>query len=318
MTTVERTLTGPRASSLAMCERRPYYEAIGAAREDVHPRQERIFRRGRRIGIMLAQEIAETYAEQDIRVEVEREVPWPTLDPIGVGHADLFIPDDAHTIEIVSTAGADLPRHKALQAAFYSIHDPASQYATVLSIDPSTNEEKAYPVEVEGMRDELDERVERVVHALKGGMIPRRALRNDGDQVETPHEWPCFDCPFRRTCWAEWEPAPAGVLPDHLHPLVAELAGIEDRLAKVKALPDLEARRDEIRGLLRGHLREKADYRIPGFKKIRVSPVAGRRTFALKRFEDAGHTLPALAEEFVSTGQGHDRWTLTREEDLAR
>ena len=55
-----------------MCERRAVYEGIGAAREETDPAQERIFRRGRRLGQMLAEEIAETLAEDGRAVELER------------------------------------------------------------------------------------------------------------------------------------------------------------------------------------------------------------------------------------------------------
>ena len=142
----------------------------------------------------------------------------------------------------------------------------------------------------------------------------KRALDPYGEQVDHPRGFPCFNCPFVRACWDGWEPEPAGVLPDDLHGVVVELASVEDQLAKVKSLPMLEARRDELRAKLRGRLRPATNYRAPGFDKVRVIEVAGRRTFSLKDFEAAGHALPDVAEDFIRTGAGHDRWYITREQ----
>lgn len=318
MTTAERTLTGPRASSLVICERRAVYEALDAPREPTDPRMERIFKRGRRLGTMLAQEIADGMAAEGRVAEVEREVPWPHISPVGVGHADVFIPDDAHTIEIVSTAGCELPSHKARQAAFYSFYDIDSTAATVLSIDYSTNEERAYPVDVGGLQDEIEESVDRFLHGVNGGQLPRRAIRPDGYQVESPSEWPCFDCPFRRACWANYEAEPPGQLPEDLHASVIELADLEDRIARAAKLTGFEARRDELRAQLGGRMRNGGRYRAPGIKSVHRTEVAGRRTFGLKAFEDAGHVLSPAAQEFVATGRGHDRWYFTREEAPSR
>ena len=318
MTTTDRILTGPRASSLVLCERKAVYEALGTEREETDPRMERIFARGRRLGAMLAEEIAETLAEEGRAAELEREIPWPLGSPIGTGHADLFIPDEGHTIEIVSTAGADLPPYKPRQVAFYSLNDPASVAATVLSIDPSTNEERAYPIDVETFRADLDESVKRVLWGIRNDSVRhvRRARRSDGQETDEPSGFPCFDCPFRRTCWQDWEPAPVGVLPDPLHEVVGELGALEDKMstARVTEVPFLEEQRNALRERLAGHMRPGANYRAPGFSKVRVSEVSGRRTFSLKAFEDAGHTLPAVAESFVKVGAGHLRWTITREE----
>ncbi len=314
MTTDTRDLTGARASSLVLCERKAVYEGVDAPRAETDTRMERIFRRGRRIGQVIAEEIAEGMAEEGRAAILEREITWAA----GTGHADLFIPDDRHTIEIVSTAGAALPPHKPRQVAFYSMHDPDSDFATVLSIDPSTNEEQAYPIDVETFVPELTAAVERVVHDIRqegGPRYARRALDARGDQVDSPAGFPCFNCPFREACWADWEPEPAGILPDDLHAVVTELADARDVLGRFKNVPHAEATRDELQARLAGRLKPGVNYRIPGaFSKVRYSPVAGRRTFGLKAFEDAGHVLPEIAEPFVTTGKGHLHWTITREE----
>ena len=314
MTTTDRILQGARASSLVMCERKAAYEGLGAERDETDPRMERIFRRGRRIGQVIAEEIAENMAAEGRAVEVEREITWAA----GTGHADIFVPDDRHTIEVVSTPGAALPSYKPRQVAFYSHHDPDSDFATVLSIDPSTNEERAYPIDVETFVPWIEETVERVVRAIRTGDVgvAKRALDEDGEQVEHPEGFACFNCPFKGPCWAGWEPAPVGMLPDDLHDDVRQLADLEDKLARYKpgALPAFEEQRDVLRGRLRGRMRAGSNYRAPGFTKVRVTEVAGRRSFGLKAFEDAGHVLPEIAEAFVTTGRGHDRWYITREE----
>lgn len=316
MTTTERILSGPRASSLVMCERRAVYEAIGAKRDETDPAQERIFRRGRRIGQMLAEEIAETLAADGREAVLEREIPWPYNNPIGVGHADLFIPDERHMVEIVSTKDADLPHYKPRQVAFYVLNDPDAEHATVLSIDPSTNEERSYSIDVEAFRADLTESVMRAIRAINAGRPAdaKRALRHDGDQVDSPSGFPCFGCPFRRPCWDGWEPDPVGELPAELHAIVERLAAVEDELGRYKAAPSLEEERAELRERLRGRMKPGTNYRAPGFDKIRFTEVSGRRTFSLKDFEAAGHRMPDVAEDFTKTGAGHDRWTITREQ----
>lgn len=319
MTTTDRILTGARASSLVLCERKAVYEGLGTERDEADARMERIFRRGRRLGQLLAEEIAEGLTEDGMRVELEREIPWPLGgETVGTGHADVFLPDDRHTLEIVSTAGADLPAYKPRQLAFYVIHDPDSDGGTVISIDPSTNEERSYPINVDHFRADLDEAVRRVIYDLRQGQVryARRALGYHGEQVDEPSGFPCFDCPFKGVCWQDFEPVPAGAIPEELHALVEELAALQDRMgvARVNDLPHLEEQRDALRARLAGHLKPGANYRAPGFQKVRLSEVAGRRTFSMKAYEDAGHAMPPEADAFTKTGAGHLRWTITREQ----
>lgn len=316
MTTTDRILQGARASSLVMCERKAVYEGIGAERRETDPSMERIFRRGRRLGAMLASEIAETLAEDGREAQLEREIPWPYSDPIGVGHADLYIPDERHTVEIVSTSGADLPWYKPRQVAFYVLNDPEAEYGSVLSIDPSTNEERSYPVDAEDFRADLAEAVERVVRGIRtrNPGTAKRALDRNGDQADHPSGFPCFNCPFVEPCWAGWEPEPAGALPDDLADAIAELADVEDKLARIKQHAALEERREELREKIRGRIKLGTNYRAPGFQKVRVIEVSGRRTFALKDYETAGHRLPDVADAFITTGKPHERWYITREQ----
>lgn len=323
MSTTERVLTGPRLSSLAMCERRPVYEYLDVERDPIHPNQERMFRRGRRLGQLIADEIRENLAEDGREVEAEREIPWGP-DGQYTGHADVFVHGEGLTIEVVSTAGADLPLYKVRQVVLYHVLDPESHGAAVLSIDPSTNEERFYPIDVDGpmpdgertWREWAEEVLARVYAAMAAGDpgMARVALDHNGEQVESPSGFPCFDCPFKRPCWANWEPLPKGQVPEELHAAVVELAMIEDKLASVRRADHLEERREELRELLAGQLQAGTDYTAPGFQKIRFSEVKGRTTFSLSAFEKAGHRLPDEAKAFISVGRGHLRWTITREQ----
>lgn len=314
-TTAAFILTGPRWSSAVICARRAVYEGTGAPREPISPQLARIFRRGRFIGEAISRDIAASLEEQGRPPgEAEREIPWPRALPIGVGHADHYVPDVKTLIEVVSTADGDLPSHKPKQLTGYVLNDPEAEAGLVLSIDPTTYEERVYPIDVEGLRAEVEEIQARVVHGLKTGKLPGRAMTEAGELVESPTQRPCFDCPFRRTCWTGHEPYPVGQLPEKVHADLLRLADLEDRAAadaRVAELPEIKEEIGAIREKLRGLLLPGADYR-GGDIGIKRSEVKPSRRFSLAKAETAGHAIPDHLLPFVSESGGHDRWHIRR------
>jgi hypothetical protein len=303
------TLAGPRWSSAVLCPRRAVYEGLGYPREPDPPELAGVFRRGRFIGAAVAADLDESLREQGRPVgQAEREIPWPPETPVGTGHADYFIPDEARIVEAVSTKGCDLPPHKAVQGAGYALADPEAEAATVLSIDPNDYSERAYPLDLDGLRDEVEAIWDTVLGHLRAKAIPPRP-----EHLEHPGQRPCFDCPFRRTCWAGFEPLPAPRLPERLHDDLRRLADLEDEIARAKQVDHLTSERDEIRERLAGLLEDGVDY-IGGGIRVKRTPVKGRRSFGLSAFEKAGHRLPPEAQEFVTESGGYDRWTVRREE----
>lgn len=311
-----RTLTGPRASSAVICPRRAVYEGLGIEREPNTPAQEGYFRRGRFMGLAMAHDLQALLAERGRPpAELEVEVPWPKDDPIGVGHADAYVTDTLTIVEYVSSVGCDLPRHKPLQAGLYALHHPEATSAVVISVDPSSFAEQAYPLDLEGREEEVERIVDTVVRGVRDGELPERAMRQNGEGVvEGPSEWPCFDCPFRRTCWKEWEPWPTAELPDSYAPKALRLAELIDLLARYKQEPEAEREQKELRAELRARMSPGVTYTCAGLT-LRFTEVAPSRRFSLSDAEKAGHALPEHLEAFVTESGGHERWTVRRSEE---
>lgn len=305
-------LSGPRWSSAVRCSRRAVYEGLGVQGEPFSEETLSYMRRGRMLGRVLAEELdAQLAAAGRPPGEAERLIPWPASDPIGVGHADYFITDEAEIIENVSSEGCELPGHKALQNAGYVINDPVATKGRVRSIDPSSMADRDYPIDAEGLREQV-ERIEReVVAGVRDGVLPDRP-----EGIESPSQGLCFDCPMRRPCWKTWEPPPIGTLPVSVHGDVTRLADLEDEIGRFKKVPHLEAEREEIREKLVGLMIEGALYRGNGIS-VKWTGVEGRRSFRLADYEKAGHSLDrgGPAEAFTRVGKGHRHWTVKRLED---
>lgn len=299
------TLSGPRWSSAVVCARAAVYQGLGIDGDPYSDATERRFGRGRRIGRVIADEIADTLTAQGRAANVEVECPWPRENPVGVGHADVTIPDESKVIEAVSTAGCALPEHKALQAVGYA-DSLGYENATVLSVDPHTGDERVYPLNIAELLPRVRAIQDAVVAGLNGGPLPDRM----NGSPATPGAYPCDDCPFRRRCYDGWAPPPAGSLPDHADDF-DRLGAIEIAIKKAgKEGKALEAERDEIRARLAPHLVDGMDY-IEAGVRVRRTPVAGRRSLSFSAMEAAGWSLPPEAEPFVSEGKGFDRWTVS-------
>lgn len=309
-----RDLTGARWSSAAICPRRAVYEGLDYPTEPLTEEQLSIFRRGRFIGAAIAHDIDCALEDADRPKGIaELEVPWG-LD--WIGHADYLILDDPEIIEVVSTAGCELPQHKVVQAAGYAVFAEVPK-ARVLSIDPSTFREQPYPVDVARMEEVVRRLEAMVVAGVRDGELPRRALRRDGiEEVEGPNEWPCRDCPFVPSCWKEWEPWPTAELPGSLETKVLRLVELENICAvrKEGAAPEAYAERAVLREELRARMVAGDRYRLGNVTLHFVEMPAVRR-FSLADFERAGHALEGMAAEFVTASGAHERWYVRVRED---
>ncbi|HKY60030.1 MAG TPA: hypothetical protein VJP59_03375 [Gemmatimonadota bacterium] len=305
MTTAIRTLTGPRWSSAVMCARQSVYQGLGTEGTKPTPEQERVFRRGRFIGEAIARDVVETFKADEVDVIPEQEVPWPAADPIGVGHADLYIPSEAHVIEVVSRRDCELPGYKVLQVAGYAVNLGATK-ATVLSIDPTTYAERAYPVNIASMAPRVREIEAKVHRGMRIGDMPERAGAHPGD-------FPCFWCAFKDTCWQGVELPEAGRLEnDHHVALLQRLADIEDAIPQyANREKELKAERDQIRDELTPHIEPGRETFAQGIR-VKVTPVAGRQSLNMTAAAAAGHALPDNLQPFVTEGKGYLRWTIKR------
>lgn len=305
MTTAERLLTGPRWSSAVRCARQTVYQGLNAPEEPPPEDVQLRWRRGSILGAAAAEHIRREYIRRGGMPRAEEEIPWPAADPVGVGHADLYIPAERHIIEIVTTKDAALPEAKPLQVSGYVINHPKAIQGTVLSIDPNTSEERSYPIDVEGLSGAVARIEDQVMRGIRSGgdLLPERAGRH-------PMDWPCRECPFATTvCYQDWDEPPLVELPG-VQADIERLADLDDLLAESKD-PVLEEERKALRDRLAPMVEPGKDY-MAGNIRFRRTPVDGRRSLDLSSMEKAGYSLPRDAEEFVRTGKGYDRWTVRR------
>lgn len=302
-----RILTGARWSSAVLCARQAVYQGRGADGAPPHPSQERVWRRGRFIGEAIAKDVAAVYADAGLEVIAEPEIPWPAKNPIGTGHADIYVPAEGEIIEVVSTRDAALPKHKALQLAGYVMNHPQATRGTVLSVDPSSYEERSYPIDVEALRPEVERIQDEVVEGMSpGGRWPDRAGAHPGD-------FPCFWCAFKEDCWQGVDyPDPNRIKEPDKVAALQRLADIEDRISiDGKGVEHLKDERDEIRKELEPWITPGQDT-VAGGIKVKVTPVAGAERFDLSAAVKAGHRIPDHLLPFISRNKGYSRWTVRR------
>jgi len=298
-------LTGPRASTLSRgCPRQAYYEATDAPRRPHTAQEERWFRRGHAVSNAIRDELVAELRADGHAPRREVEIPWPAKDPIGVGHADLVIPRDHRIVEITSTAGADLDAHKARQAAFYALEHPRAEEAMVISVDPSTFEDRAYPINPAAYEAEIRDLQQQLISGLRTGEAPARAC-------ETPLEAQCYFCPFAEHCFDGWEWPVRDVSMDPEVIDLVDLLGYHDQeVSEARSqLRRAEAERDAVRDRLRPRLPVSEEMVIGEYRYKRSS--WEQESFSLADCRKAGFTLPEDLQPFVSRSP-RERWTLRR------
>lgn len=300
----QRVLTGARWSSAVVCPRKAVYEHTDAPRGEFDDTTLRRFRRGHAWGKIVADDVVAALRADGQRPRTEEEVPWPAAAPIGIGHADIYLPRARRIVEVFSTDGTSYPAHKGLQAAGYCTNHPNAEDAVVLVVDRATGDERVYPIDVAELEPRVREIEEAVTNAIASGDPPPRA-------ADHPHAFPCSECVFRDHCWDGWD-APPLVVVDGADNDATELADIEDSIAATKqTLKDLEADRAAVRERL-------APYLTPGVPAacggviLRRTITAGRRSFAVGAYEAAGHRLDETAAAFVTDAAPSERWSVKR------
>lgn len=303
---LQRDLTGARWSSAVSCPRRAVYEHQDAPKEPPSDQTKRWWRRGHAVAAAIRGALIADLREQNRRPRAEEVIPWPASDPVGEGHADLYIPHERVILEVTSTSGCDLDQHKALQAAGYALEHPNAEHAQVVSVDPSSFEERWYPINVAALEPQVRSIQEQVVHGVKTGELPERVCRH-------PHDAPAFLCPFVEHCFAGWtRPDPDVLLLDEEAVVLAEL---EDDVGRHKqALKAAEIARNEMRDELRPYLDAGAEVETTRIAKLKRTVIDPRRTLSLSDMQKAGVSLPAELEPYVKTGQSSERWTVKRRE----
>jgi hypothetical protein len=297
-----RQLDGARWSSAVICPRRAYYDHARTPLDEMPRGIEGARWRGQVIGKAVAEEIVRHWRAQGRRPRVEEAVPWPAADPVGIGHADVYLPSEARMVEIKTMSGMELRHEAALQVSGYTLNHPRAEQATVLVVDPLSGGEREYPIRVEALRSEVEEIEAKVVSGIRGGGIPARVCRH-------PHDEPSLICPYVSTCFQEWTP------PTLPAPQMAEafrrLAEVERLMKYAKSESEtLREDRDELRRNLAPFLEPGMDY-VAGGIRVRRSMVEGHERLSLSEMRKAGYEVPAELEPFVRDIVSSERWYVT-------
>lgn len=306
------SLEGARWSTAVRCPRAAVYEAQDAPRREWTVEEQRFFRRGAAWGKLIADDVCAELRDQGRRPRREVEVPWPAADPVGVGHADIYIPHQREIVECFSTADGGVQAQKTLQAAGYCLNHPRAESASLISVDTHTGEDHVYPINVEALRPRVEEIQAAVVSGIRGGELPARTCQTPIDGAR---------CPFRDHCFADWEWPPIDELlggRDLLRQLADEsdlLGEIRDQERSQKAV--VEQTRDRVARLA------LPDPETPGRVEVAADGVSVTistsigESFSLADARKAGHDLgsPASILSAFTRPKLTRRWTVRRSAD---
>jgi hypothetical protein len=294
-------LTGPRWSSAVICPRRAVYDAQEAPRDPMPERIEGARWRGQVIGKAVAAEIVARWRAQGRRPRVEVEVPWPSNDPVGIGHMDVWLPSEKRVVEIKTQAACELTAPAALQAAGYALNYKAARHAAVVVVDPVSGLDREYPIHVAGLARKVAEIEQQVVAGVREGELPERVCR-------TPADGPALICPYVTWCFADFQvehvPAP-------------EMGAAFQRLAEIERMmkfskhetETLASEREQLRAELRPHLELGVDH-VAGGYRVRVIEIPEIERFSLTDYRKAGYEADERMASFVKTQKASERWYL--------
>lgn len=317
--TAER-LTGARWSSTVRCARMGAYSALGAIPAPHSEHVAGLFERGHDIEEVFARRLGMDYTGP-----VEREVPIRWGDDWEL-HCDFLLPEqDRRHLEVKSNQqintvpGPEVEiegvRSKAsvLQVVGAATFDPAGGTAAVAVMSPLTYLHREYRVDVNddlvGVVRDLEARV---MHALASGELPERVCKVPSDAVGR-------FCPYRDTCFADWELAETREPVDAaVSLLAAQLREVEDEYRAAKDdLAGVAEQRADLRRQVRDYTMPGVEYDLGGVRVKRSISQRGRRTFKLS---DALATGALKAEEvdgplsrlgnYITESEPQERWTV--------
>lgn len=305
--------TGARWSSAVRCIARAEYQALGTpGDEEALAFLRDPFARGVNAAENWVQQLERNAEAAGQVVYREVEVPW---GPGGIwtGHADAVITPDEMVLEAYHSRGGEFREEKALQVAFYARKLGPTYRAMLVALDTSEMtvdggfEMTTYPVEIEGLLDQLDFIESAVIGAYAEGRVdPEHKVGSSPDHPE------CKSCVFRETCWADYTPPPIEELPamaDVLDRLVMAQSNVAHMGAAYQVAKDLVA---DLYSQVRPYV-PLGETRQAGGIEIRRTPVAPRKSFRLTDYLKAGHTLDETMQPFARESENvGERWSVKR------
>lgn len=308
--TTDRVLTGARWSEAVRCKARATYQGLGTPPTDERPRWlDDAFDRGVPVGEIWGLVQGARLRAQGHEISLEHDIPW------GLGwhgHADLADLTDAIIDEAFHSNQLEFREEKALQNAGYCIgqqeQDGREWRGVITAVNTADGDRndgmkiKRFPIDVEGLRDQVMDIRERVIAAVQAGAV------NPADKVsQTPQHPECQACVFKSLCHAGYtppEPDEVVGLEDSFEALRITESDLHHAASKVE---EIKARRDSLRDAIRPFTQVGVPV-VSGGTLIRRSEVAGRVTFKLGDATKAGHAIPDTLTAFITEGKPSERW----------
>lgn len=292
--------TALRSSELARCARMAALRGRGAAQAEHDEQTLRYFARGHLYTDYVCRQLEAKHGKENVQREVE--IKWP----LGVGHADAYLPAEKLLVEIKSTAtpstSSPMFEMAVNQLRVYLRFHPDAEQGALYLINPSDlSGEDVFAVR---LTDEdiarIDLAVAKVQAALDGVDLPERVCSKPGQARGRL-------CSFAEACFENWTPPePNEVADPEAVDAAARLAAIntaqrplKDQLAYLEG--DKKAAQAELAALV------EVGETVAGPWKITRTHVARQPTFSMKAAAAAGFPVDALAE-FMRPGAEYDTW----------
>lgn len=278
---------------------------MGAALPADHDEQTlRYFARGHLYTEYVARQLEAKHGKENVHREVEIH------HPLGVGHADIYLPNDRLLLEVKSTAtpttSSPMFDMAVAQLRFYLRFHPEAEQGALYLINPSDlSREDVFTVKLTDEDIvEIDMTVLDIVSALERQDPPARVCAK-------PSQARSRMCPFADTCFHGWEPPPTNESDD---PALVELV---TAIAQAKAAERVEAARvkelEEARKSLEAQLADLVDVgdtRVGNYM-VKRTHIERSPSFSIKAAEAAGFPVQTL-EEFMRPGASYDTFRVTQ------
>lgn len=298
-----------RWSAAARC---PRWAAMGLLGHDPAPpddRTQRLWLRGKMLGVYMADRFAARYGEE--QVVREKAVPWPATGlPLGELHTDVYIAPERMAVEVKSSSSPASLLDDALTQLAGEVHfDPEADIGGLAIVDPVDLAEELTPFI---LTDEAIEHVETiaalVADAGKTGTLPPCSACN-------PTECHFKGCPYTGEAWAGWLAPVPGKLTGEAAGLVRELYAAKQARAVRKAeheqadqaYKDICARLSEL-GV------DAGEYDV-GPLRLRRTDVEASERFSLSKARKSGvwaSEHDGLFQPFLTLAGAHSRWSVEK------
>lgn len=306
------TATAPslRLSSVTnACPRKAVYEATDAPARERTDREERLLFRGKRLGRDYADMLAHKYGEKNI--ERERKIQWP----LGVGHADIYLPETRTIIEVLSSAhaGEQMLHGKLLQLVAYIEHDPDATSGALVVLNPADYTEDRTILhpdspQYKALVAEMRVRVEQVIRWRDTGTLPMRVCQKPSDAIGR-------FCLHAAHCFEGWEPPP-----------LEQIAADETLVAAVETFAAEKAEQAALERSARAHEERKKEAQVIieaaelpagtdvqiGAYRVRRTHVNRKPTFEWEKAEMAGLFEPGLYGDYFKPGSSYSTFKAER------